>query len=79
MLEQTAEKVPLPLRDTFLLLGWDRIAEAARRQQSCHFMEELMLDTVLLEREAMKLLSAENQPRAQDKMTILKALRVKTS
>jgi len=50
MLEQAASDVPVYLRATFLTLGRKRLSEAARQQQGCRFLEELMLDTVLEER-----------------------------
>ena len=75
MLETTAKKVPSYLRDTFLLLGWDRIAEAVRQQQGCRFLEELMLDTILREREAVKMISSQDKSSDQTKAAILKALK----
>ena len=75
MLESTAEKVPSYLRDTFLLLGWDRIVEAARQQQGCRFLEELMLDTILREREAIKLIPSKDTSSDQANSAILKALK----
>ena len=76
MLESTAEKVPSYLRDTFLLLGWDRIAEAVRQQQGCRFLEELMLDTILREREAVKMITSQDKSSCEPKSAILKALKV---
>ena len=53
MLETTAEKVPAYLRETFLRIGRERIVKAAANHQGCRFLEEVLLDTILFEREQL--------------------------
>jgi SpoVK/Ycf46/Vps4 family AAA+-type ATPase len=53
MLGATAEKVPAYLRKTFLRLGRERIGRAAANHQGCRFLEEVLLDTILCEREQL--------------------------
>lgn len=54
MLESMAHKVPGYLRETFLRLGRSRLPEVARLRQGSRFLEELMLDTLLIERANMR-------------------------
>lgn len=54
MLETTAQSVPSYLRETFLQLGHARLPDAARLRQGSRFLEELMLDTILNERAALR-------------------------
>ena len=49
MLGRSAEKLPAYLRESYLRLGKERIPEAARLHQGCRFLEELLLDVILLE------------------------------
>ena len=49
MLERSAKKLPANLRERYLRLGKERIPEAARLHQGCRFLEELLLDVILLE------------------------------
>ena len=53
MLEQSAEKIPIYFRETFLRLGYTRIPGAVACRQGCRFLEELMLDTIIEERNQM--------------------------
>lgn len=55
MLEQSAEAVPVYLRNTFLRLGNQRIHGAVACQQGCRFLEELMLDTIIEEKSLLQL------------------------
>jgi len=65
MLEHAMEKIPENLRQTFLRLGKEQIAEAVKTHQGCRFLEELLLDTILEERrfvqEFQKLLKEEQE------------------
>lgn len=79
MLLRSAEAMPPYLQKTFLDLGLSRMEQALEARQGCRFVEELLLDTILLEREAVKLFSLENQPPVQDRAALLRALRVKLS
>lgn len=54
MISQTAAQVPVYLRDTFLRLANERIASAIECQQGCRFLEEIMLDAIIHERESIK-------------------------
>ncbi len=54
MLETTAQSVPSYLRKSFLELGHARLPEVARLHQGTRFLEELMLDTILAERAAVR-------------------------
>ncbi len=54
MLDSTVSLVPAYLRKTFLELGSARIPEVARLRQGTRFLEELMLDTLLIERSALR-------------------------
>ncbi len=54
MLESTLEHIPSCLRQRFMELGRERVAEAARQQQGVRFLEELILDAILLERKFMQ-------------------------
>lgn len=50
MLESTIEHIPSCLRQRFIELGRERVAEAAKQQQGVRFLEELILDAILFER-----------------------------
>lgn len=54
MLETMAQKVPSYLRETFLRLGHARLSEVTRLRHGTRFLEELMLDTLLAERAALR-------------------------
>jgi len=51
MLQQVAESIPDALRHTFCKMGEQRIPEAVACCQGCRFVEELLLDVVIAERE----------------------------
>jgi len=53
MLEQSAVKIPVCFRETFLRLGYTRIPGAVACRQGCRFLEELMLDTIIEEKSQM--------------------------
>ncbi len=55
MLEQSAEKIPVYFRETFLKLGYQRIPGAVACRQGCRFLEELMLDTIIEEKNLLQL------------------------
>jgi len=57
MLLRSADAMPAYLQKTFLDLGLSRIQKAVEARQGCRFVEELVLDTILQEREAMRVLS----------------------
>jgi hypothetical protein len=59
MLELSLEHIPSCLRQRFNELGRERVAEAARQQQGVRFLEELILDAILLERKFMQPCRAE--------------------
>jgi SpoVK/Ycf46/Vps4 family AAA+-type ATPase len=75
MLLRAAESIPSYLQKTFLDLGPGRIQKALEARQGCRFIEELLLDTILLEREAMRILHPPDQALASNKSAILKAFR----
>lgn len=54
MLLKASEGIPAYLQQTFLELGLSRINKAVDTRQGCRFVEELLLDTVLVERAAMR-------------------------
>ena len=54
MISQTGARVPVYLRDTFLRLAEERIEAAIRCQQGCRFLEEIILDSIIHERESIK-------------------------
>ena len=54
ILEMVGAEVPHYLRDTFMRLGYRRIPEALACRQGCRFAEELLLDTIMQERHAMR-------------------------
>jgi SpoVK/Ycf46/Vps4 family AAA+-type ATPase len=54
MLETTAVRVPAYLRQNFLKLGRERIPAALEMQQGCRYLEDLMLETILTERECLR-------------------------
>jgi len=54
MISQTGTQVPLYLRDTFLRLANERIDAAIHCQQGCRFLEEIILDSIIHERESLK-------------------------
>ncbi|MCX6972357.1 MAG: ATP-binding protein [Verrucomicrobia bacterium] len=56
MLEQSAEKIPVYFRETFLRLGYTRIPGAVACRQGCRFLEELMLDTIIEERSLLQMM-----------------------
>lgn len=47
ILADMAEKMPTDLRPTFVRMGEERIAEAAKSKQACRFLEELIVDVVI--------------------------------
>jgi len=53
MLEQLSPGIAPALRRTFIRLGEERIPEACRLMQGTRFVEELLLDTILAEREEL--------------------------
>ena len=55
ILLQSAEGVPVYLRETFLRLGHLRIPSAVACRQGCRFLEELMLDTIIEEKSLLHL------------------------
>ena len=54
MISQTGAQVPVYLRDTFLRLANERIEAAIQCQQGCRFLEEIILDSIICERESLK-------------------------
>ena len=56
MLVQSAEKIPVYFRETFLRLGYTRIPGAVACRQGCRFLEELMLDTIIEERSLLQMI-----------------------
>lgn len=60
MLEMVGAQVPHYLRETFLRLGNDRIADALHNRQGCRYVEELLLDTIIQERAAVQVNHTEN-------------------
>jgi len=66
MLLRSADAMPAYLQKTFLDLGLSRIQKAVEARQGCRFVEELVLDTILQEREAMRVLSP--QVKAPDEL-----------
>jgi len=54
MISQTGAKVPTYLRDTFLRLANERIESAVECQQGCRFLEEIILDSIIHERESIR-------------------------
>jgi len=54
MISQTGAQVPVYLRDTFLRLAKARIEAAIQCQQGCRFLEEIILDSIIHERESLK-------------------------
>jgi len=54
MISQTGAQVPAYLRDTFLRLANERIESAVECQQGCRFLEEIILDSIIHERESLK-------------------------
>lgn len=54
MLERTAARVPIYLRQTFLRLGYEKIPAAIAMRQGCRFVEDLMTDTLLAERACLQ-------------------------
>ena len=54
MISQTAAQVPIYLRETFLRLANERVASAIECQQGCRFLEEIMLDAIIHERQHIK-------------------------
>ncbi len=54
MLESSAQTIPSYLRETFLNLSHSRLPEVVRLRQGTRFLEELLLDTVLHERAALR-------------------------
>ena len=65
MVEDTSAQVPVYLRETFLRLAHNRIESAMRCQQGCRFLEEVMLDTIIAERENIKNWKKPHDPPAQ--------------
>ena len=51
MISRTAAQLQDPLRDTFLRLANERIEAAIQCQQGCRFLEEIILDSIICERE----------------------------
>jgi hypothetical protein len=54
MLESTIQQIPSCLRQRFAELGRERLAEAAKQQQGVRFLEELILDAILMERKFLQ-------------------------
>ena len=54
MISQTGAQVPAYLRDTFLRLANERIESAVECQQGCRFLEEIILDSIIHEREFIR-------------------------
>ena len=54
MISQTGAQVPAYLRDTFLRLANERIESAVECQQGCRFLEEIILDSIIHERESIR-------------------------
>jgi len=54
IVNETSAQVPVYLRANFLRLALERIESAIRCQQGCRFLEEVMMDTVIAERENIK-------------------------
>ncbi|CAN5359088.1 hypothetical protein BH09VER1_BH09VER1_53050 [soil metagenome] len=59
MLESTAARVPIYLRQTFLRLGYEKIPAAIAMRQGCRFVEDLMTDTLLAERACLQKISVQ--------------------
>ncbi|MEI6494183.1 MAG: AAA family ATPase [Verrucomicrobiota bacterium] len=53
MINQTGAQVPADLRSTFLRLAQERIETAVECQQGCRFLEEIILDSIICERESI--------------------------
>jgi hypothetical protein len=54
ILRITSQKVPPFLRETFLRLGESRVPTALGNQQGVRFLEEVLLDTLVVERAALR-------------------------
>lgn len=53
MLAFIGDRIPPYLRSTFIRMGKDRLPHAVKYRQGCRFVEELLLDVIIAEREAM--------------------------
>ena len=60
MLEQLSPGIAPALRRTFIRLGEERIPEACRLMQGTRFVEELLLDTILVERAELTTWKSDN-------------------
>ena len=54
MIDRTVAEVPIYLKEAFLRLANERIDAAVECQQGCRFLEEVILDSIICEREFIR-------------------------